>query len=55
MIRKCGSTHSQDMTVYVKKVQFKLHDSYPSPVRGGCGLKHLEMKGHLRFYLTQIH
>ena len=23
------------MSVYVKKVQFKLHESYPSPIRGG--------------------
>jgi YEATS domain-containing protein 4 len=38
-----GHTHSwtcylrpfknEDMSVYVKKVQFKLHDSYPSPIR----------------------
>ena len=24
----------QDMSVYIRKVQFKLHESYPNPTRG---------------------
>ena len=29
----------QDMSVYVRKVQFKLHESYPNPVRSGLKCK----------------
>lgn len=28
----------QDMSAYVKKIQFKLHESYGNPLRGGCTL-----------------
>ncbi len=26
--------YSQDMSAYVKKIQFKLHESYANPLRG---------------------
>lgn len=26
--------NSQDMSAYVKKIQFKLHESYANPLRG---------------------
>ena len=29
----------QDMSVYVRKVQFKLHESYPNPIRSGLKFK----------------
>ena len=30
----------QDMSVYVRKVQFKLHESYPNPIRSGLKFKY---------------
>ena len=29
----------QDMSVYVRKVQFKLHESYPNPIRSELKFK----------------
>lgn len=28
------SFNDEDLSVYVRKVQFKLHESYPNPIRG---------------------
>ena len=38
----------QDMSVYVRKVQFKLHESYPNPIRSGLNLNVIYCIGYYK-------